>query len=1144
MKNKFFLLLALVVSLATVLFVLTNNNSVSAKEVPTAKEVFTDYYNSGVYKKNTTIHLNDEGVADLAVHFHVENHLVRTTYYEGDALWMSRGDEKDGVSYSYYGTAYDDLGEACGVTNGTSYEPLVEPEKTSVVLKGKGKESMEAYYTTLFDLVNSDSEWTYQNGVYTSKDSEVLKYFLDFTAPCLYSSIIDSNVFSYEKATAEINSNGDLVLKLWVHSTDYGYIDGGEDKVIDNAAVLSTAVIGHDHEYSLEYSYDEENHWHECRCGVVEDLEEHTFGKGVKYNDVTMIYTCATCGYVHYDITSDDLTAGVDTNKFGLAIRMPEGRDIKIAQFADIHFGVDGKNWHNFNLDRIKAFIVDAVERDRPDLIVCSGDNVIGTGISSSNPNEHDLIEFIEFMEQFEIPWTFMYGNHDAETKNKKEYSDYLVSCVKNGTTKYLLYQEEYIEVADKSTSANDLGRYGNYSVQLLDPTGEKLVGSIIMFDAGTYLYDQSIYQSITPGQVQWYESKVEALQSIYSKQEGNLHDVIPTIVFSHIQLPEHKIAYHEAYYNQTPGYEFVLRQDSVADSFKDVSNQKPNTDSGLFDKLVEVGSTKAVFVGHAHSYGFQVMSHGILLGYAPNTGLSKMDGDCDLPRTIYTYNVSEDFSIKTTFTEEHPEEPNGLTYSYFGSDTETDRTLASYDKETGRYYFVVTMPIWARVRLRYNGEVLTPENTNITGDYNKSNTTNKLYLGGKGSAFQNGTGTDTYVFVYDPSTNNLDIRRLQGLEISGSFTDTASYDEVNYEYTFKATLSQWNGVIFTHGGTLLTPENTNIEGFYNSRNSNDGTIRLYIDSVAGKFLLGHPTPVSYTFKYNVKTNTLTITPTTADGYDISGSKDGLVYTGTFTGKASYNSVSKTYTFTTTLAQWKFVELFYNGTIVDAFNPEVVDLVNNTNLYAGNPKSKIMNGNATAKEYIFVYTPATATTKAKLVINEVIGITADKVNSDAGADSIAVWTGTGTKLKSGVDSTDAATIQSNYVGNGWRMYLIVDAEGRICYLVQNPVNGYGGYGSTSYYCHSYYDSGVNNPAFNKLAGWQAWQQGSGKHNLYELLVPEGGFAITATGTDRDTLYGLLGITEISDKTINKRDILSDDIRIYYDSVNQKIVVIK
>ena len=291
MKKKIFLLLILVVSLIGLLFVHSNNNRVEAKEVPTVYEVFTDYYNNGVYKKNTTIHLNEEGVNDLAEHFHVENHLVRTTYYETDSLWMSRGNEEDGVDYSYYGTAYDTDGNEVGVTYGVSDRPLIKPESESIVLSGSGKESMEAYYTTLFDLVKVEASWIYENGVYTTSDEDVMKLYLDFTAPCLYGSVINTNVFSYAKATAEINSNGDLVLKLWVSATDYGYIVGAEKSVVDGSSVLSTAVIGHDHEFSEEYSYDEVNHWHECRCGVKEDLSNHNYDKGVAYNDITVLYT-------------------------------------------------------------------------------------------------------------------------------------------------------------------------------------------------------------------------------------------------------------------------------------------------------------------------------------------------------------------------------------------------------------------------------------------------------------------------------------------------------------------------------------------------------------------------------------------------------------------------------------------------------------------------------------------------------------------------------------------------------------------------------------------------------------------------------------------------------------------------------------
>jgi hypothetical protein len=59
-------------------------------------------------KKDTSIYLNEDGVSDLIQFFHVETHLDRTTYYEYDSLWMSRGSELECEDYSYYGTKYDE----------------------------------------------------------------------------------------------------------------------------------------------------------------------------------------------------------------------------------------------------------------------------------------------------------------------------------------------------------------------------------------------------------------------------------------------------------------------------------------------------------------------------------------------------------------------------------------------------------------------------------------------------------------------------------------------------------------------------------------------------------------------------------------------------------------------------------------------------------------------------------------------------------------------------------------------------------------------------------------------------------------------------------------------------------------------------
>ena len=120
----------------------------------------------------------------------------------------------------------------------------------------------------------------------------------------------------------------------------------------------------------------------------------------------------------------------------GLCIYMPEGRGLKVLQLADIHFGIEGKDWHNDKVDRTKEYINNLIAEEKPDFIVCSGDNILSTGING-------LSQFVEMMESYQIPWTWVYGNHDAETKNKKEYSDFLLNCVATGKTKYLLYQEE-----------------------------------------------------------------------------------------------------------------------------------------------------------------------------------------------------------------------------------------------------------------------------------------------------------------------------------------------------------------------------------------------------------------------------------------------------------------------------------------------------------------------------------------------------------------------------------------------------------------------------------------------------------------------------------------------------------------------------
>ena len=202
---------------------LLNNSSAEATDNESLVELLSDYYNNGSYKKRTEIYLTESAASELKKYFHAGSTILeRTTYYNGNELWMSRGKEVDGVTYSYYGTAYDGEKEI-GVTNAATTEKLVTPANAPIALTGDGKESMENYYVTLKDISEANYEnieWTYTNGVYSTTDPNVITNFRLFTAPCFLEITAENiNYLQFSKVTVE-ELYGTLELKLYVAVTE------------------------------------------------------------------------------------------------------------------------------------------------------------------------------------------------------------------------------------------------------------------------------------------------------------------------------------------------------------------------------------------------------------------------------------------------------------------------------------------------------------------------------------------------------------------------------------------------------------------------------------------------------------------------------------------------------------------------------------------------------------------------------------------------------------------------------------------------------------------------------------------------------------------------------------------------------------
>ena len=248
MKNS--IKLAILGLLGTLAF--TNLSSVQANEISVndnVKALLTEYYNKGVYKKATEIYLSPEAVDVLKIYFHAgSTELERTTYYDGNQLWMSR---KNGT-YAYYGTDAEG-----NLTSATTQEALSVPEKASLaVTKGNNTDSqtwdtedvgMEGYYVTLKDISEDlfdDVTWTYENGVYAATEDKVLDYFRLFTAPCFLSvSEENMNYITFNKVTVE-ELYGTLEIKLYAEGTESG-------KLTSSGGIFSSATVVKDFQTSL-----------------------------------------------------------------------------------------------------------------------------------------------------------------------------------------------------------------------------------------------------------------------------------------------------------------------------------------------------------------------------------------------------------------------------------------------------------------------------------------------------------------------------------------------------------------------------------------------------------------------------------------------------------------------------------------------------------------------------------------------------------------------------------------------------------------------------------------------------------------------------------------------------------------------------
>ena len=273
--------------------------------------------------------------------------------------------------------------------------------------------------------------------------------------------------------------------------------------------------------------------------------------------------------------------------------------DYRILQLNDIHIGMKDDQTLQFNY--LETVIND--ENVKADLIVLNGDLFTFADRSTAK-------RLFSWMDEHKINWTVTFGNHDEQAFFSIDWmTGYLNKLndkrVKDGSS-YCVF---------KDLQDDDMMGNCNFAINLMKDG--KVKEQVILMDSNRYNFGQygdyeayTGYDCIHDEQSKWYEDVVN-----YTKT-NNGGVVVPSVAFFHIPFPEFETAWELAKANSSE-VEVVIPQTDKSE-YEGVAAPKINTK--LFDKMVELGSTKGVFCAHDHKNNYAIKYKGITLSYGVNS--------------------------------------------------------------------------------------------------------------------------------------------------------------------------------------------------------------------------------------------------------------------------------------------------------------------------------------------------------------------------------------------------------------------------------------------------------------------------------------------------------------------------------------------
>lgn len=297
------------------------------------------------------------------------------------------------------------------------------------------------------------------------------------------------------------------------------------------------------------------------------------------------------------------------------ALAFNEDGKFKILQIADIQ-------------DRIifrpltKMFITDLLDKENPDLVVLTGDNIAPGCPKFKWYIEKNIDNFMKIFEEKKVPVAIVYGNHDEENCLNKE-------------EQWAIYEKYdcFVGVGD----SEELTGYGTYYLPVMSSDGKEQKFNLWFFDSQMYNTENDLggYGCVAKDQIDWYIKTEKALT------EANGGKVIPSFAFQHIILPEvfdvlYKISETDGETGEVTELEVkgdYLKEQTIVkdnityalpmeyvneDTFLNETCCPPEYSNGQADALVDYGKVLGIAVGHDHKNSFVIPYRGLDIVQTP----------------------------------------------------------------------------------------------------------------------------------------------------------------------------------------------------------------------------------------------------------------------------------------------------------------------------------------------------------------------------------------------------------------------------------------------------------------------------------------------------------------------------------------------